>query len=120
MKLFIILIVAALSTACAKPNTAPMEPTPMIPIVLVNIEKNVIVAVPNEPSTKKLVSIRKDDPADEALATTLNYTKNLKAYATAVTSIATECKAELDDRDARLHKIKQYIILNQPSIQPTY
>ena len=117
MKLFIILIVAALSTACAKPNTAPMEPAPMIPMVLINIEKNTIVAIPDQPSTKKLVSIRKDDRADEALATTLDYTKALKTYATAVTGIATECTAELNDRDERLRKIKQYILLNQPRMQ---
>ena len=93
----------------------------MIPINLVNIEKNVIVDVPHKPSDQQLVHIRKTDPADEALADVLDYTKKLKVYATTVTGIATECKAELDDRDERLHKIKQYIILNQrPSVQPVY
>ena len=113
MKLFIILTLVALTTACAKQEPPQVE-RPMIPVVLVNIEKNVIASVPEQPSLKKLQSIRKDDRADTALATTLTYTKNLKEYSDVVTEIATECKVELDNRDERLNKIKQYIILNQP------
>jgi len=120
MKLFIILIALALTTACAKQVPPPVQERPMIPIVLVNIEKNVIVAVPDQPSTKKLLSIRKSDSADDALKDVLKYTQDLKAYSIEVVGIAQECKAELDDRDERLYKIKQYIILNQPSIQPVH
>ena len=121
LKLLFILIAAVIVTGCAKPAPPPAEPRPMIPIMLVNIEKNTIVAIPDKPSDQQLVHIRKNDPADEALADVLDYTKDLKIYATKVTEIATECKAELDDRDERLHKIKQYIILNQrPSVQPVY
>jgi len=117
IKLITTLTAVALLTACAK-AAPPVQQPPMIPIILVNIEKNVIAAVPDEPSTQKLVSIRKTDRADKALATTLGYTKDLKVYSDTVTEIATECKLELDDRDKRLNKIKQYILLQQPQTQP--
>ena len=113
-----LIIGSLLVVGCAKPPPPPVEQRPIIPIQLVNLQKQTIVVMPGKPSEKNLVSIRKNDRADKALETVLDYTVDLKEYATAVTEIATECRAELVDRDARLTKIKQFIILNQPSVQP--
>ena len=117
-KTIYLIIGSLLVVGCAKPPPPPVEQRPIIPISLINIEKKTIVVMPGKPSEKNLVSIRKNDRADKALETVLDYTVDLKEYATAVTEIATECRAELVDRDARLTKIKQFIILNQPSVQP--
>ena len=116
VKLLITAIAVLSVTACAK-AVPPQAQAPQIPIILVNVEKSIIAVVPERPSTTGLIHIRSDDPADVALSETTAYTEKLQTYATEVTEIATECKLELDDRDARLNKIKQYILLSQPRIQ---
>jgi len=115
-----LIIGSLLVVGCAKPPPPPVEQHPIIPIQLLNAPKTTIINVvmPESPSTKTLARISKNDRADRALEATLDYTVDLKEYATAVTQLATECRAELVDRDARLTKIKQFIILNQPSVQP--
>jgi len=118
VKTITLIIGSLLVVGCAKPPPPPVEQRPIIPIQLVNLQKQTIVVMPGKPSEKNLVSIRKNDRADKALETVLDYTVDLKEYATAVTEIATECRAELVDRNDRLTKIKQFIILNQPSAQP--
>ena len=107
-------------SACAK-STPPIEqPLPPFPVVLVNAPKTTIINVEKEPSTKRLVKISKNDRADEALEVVLDYVSDLKAYSTAATSALSQCRIELTDRDERLAKIRQYIILSQPSTQPVY
>jgi len=119
-KTITLIIGSLLVVGCAAKTPPPVEQHPIIPIQLLNAPKTTIINVvmPEKPSEKNLVSIRKNDRADKALETVLDYTVDLKEYATAVTRIATECRAELADRDDRLTKIKQFIILNQPSAQP--
>lgn len=116
MKLTTILVAVSslLVVGCAKP-VPPPAPV-VIPVQLVNIQK-VDITVPDLPSDKKLVRISKNDPADEALADVLDYTSDLKGVAKYALTELRACKVEMEERDARLEKIKQYILLNQAQTQ---
>lgn len=114
-KLIIVLAVLALG-ACAKPQTVPQQPI-QVPVALVNYERFEPVPVPEFPSTKPIVEIESNDRADKALATTLVYTFELKSYAHTVTDQLLQCNAVITERNARLDKIKQYILLNQAQTQ---
>ena len=114
MKYLLLAIAALTIVGCAKPNQPAPEPI-VIPVQLVNVQ-TVDISVPELPSDKRLVKISKNDPADEALEEVLDYTVDLKEVTVYALEELKECKAEIDERNERLEKIKQYILLNQAQV----
>ena len=113
MKKVIIAVSLLALGACAK--NAPPPEIITIPVQLVNIENTQVMVVGEKPSTKKLVSIRSTDRADQAMAVVLDYTKELKTYAADVTAQLEISEEENVEMRAKLKKIKQYILLQQAS-----
>jgi len=116
----LILIISALvlGGCVGKYPPPPQNNVISIPVTLVNVENTEVGVIPDEPSTKALVKISKSDPADEALETTLEYTKELHDYAKYVTKQLIISNAENELMRDKLKKIKNYIILSQPRVQP--
>ena len=112
-KLILILSVVALG-ACAK--NAPPPEVITIPVQLVNIENTQVIAVDNTPSTVELIRIKSSDPADEALATVLKYTVDLKEHDDEVTTQLGVSTSENDVMRNKLNQIKKYILLQQRDI----
>jgi len=119
MKLLITLAAVLLLTGCVgKMPPPPQNNVISIPVTLVNVENTEVGVLPDEPSTKALIKINAKDPADEALETTIEYTKELHDYAKEVTKQLIISEAENAVMRDKLKKIKNYIVLSQPRIQP--
>ena len=115
----LLLIVSALVLgACAK-APPPQTNVISIPIQLVNIRNTQVGDLPAEPSTSAIVKINAADPADESLETVTDYTKELHAYAKEVTGMLVVSEVENKLMRDKLAKIKNYLILSTPRIQPT-